>query len=100
MDVLNRILKLREERNWTEYRLSEESEIPQSTISSWFRKNIIPSVASLEKICRAYNITLSQFFAEDAEVNDLTDIQKDMLSYFCKLNEAQQKSLINFLANL
>lgn len=100
MDVLNKIIKLREERDWTEYRLSEESGIPQSTISSWFRKKIIPSVASLEKICKAYNMTLSQFFAEEDEVNDLTQAQKRMILYFTKLDERQQEALINFIALL
>ena len=43
MDVLNRILELRGEKGWSEYRLSVESGIPQSTISSWFRKKAQPS---------------------------------------------------------
>ncbi len=47
MDVLNRILQLREEKGWTECKLSVESGIPQSTISSWFRKGAQPSVQSL-----------------------------------------------------
>jgi len=38
MDILERILQLREEKGWSEYKLSVESGIPQSTISSWFRK--------------------------------------------------------------
>ena len=57
-------MNFRQERNWTEYQLAEKSGLPQSTISSWYRKNQIPSVQSLEKICSAFNITLSQFFTE------------------------------------
>ena len=33
MTVLERILQLKDERNWSEYRLSEESGIAQTTIS-------------------------------------------------------------------
>ena len=62
IDILDRITKQRLSRNWTEYQLSQKSGIPQSTISSWYRKNMIPSVPSLEKVCNAFGITLSQFF--------------------------------------
>lgn len=49
-DILTAITELREQRNWTEYQLAERSGLPQSTISSWFRKGMIPTVPSLEKV--------------------------------------------------
>ena len=54
-DILSTITTYREERGWTEYQLAERSGLPQSTISSWYRKNMVPTVASLEKICTAVN---------------------------------------------
>lgn len=62
MDVLDRIVTLREERHWTEYQLAEKSGLTQSTISSWYRKHMLPTIPSLIKICDAFEITLSQFF--------------------------------------
>ena len=53
-DILTAITELREQRNWTEYQLAERSGLPQSTISSWFRKGMIPTVPSLEKVCVAF----------------------------------------------
>lgn len=97
MNVLDRILELRLERNWTEYRLSEESGIAQTTISSWFSKNITPSVPSLINICKAFNITLSEFFAFDNTPIVLTEVQKEMLSAFNKLNPNQQKTVIELM---
>ena len=97
MNVLDRILELRLERNWTEYRLSEESGIAQTTISSWFSKGITPTVPSLMNICRAFNITLSEFFAFDNSPVVLTESQKEVLSAFNKLNSNQQKSIINLM---
>ena len=38
-DVLAVISQLREARGWTEYQLAENSGLPQSTISSWYRKD-------------------------------------------------------------
>lgn len=100
MTVLDRILELRVERGWSEYRLSEESGIAQTTISSWFRKNICPTVPSLEKICNAYNITLSQFFNYDNDIENLTEQQKKMVHLFNKLSLKQQNNLLEFLASL
>ena len=97
MNVLDRILELRLERNWTEYRLSEESGIAQTTISSWFSKGIPPTVPSLLNICKAFNITLSEFFAFDNSPVVLTESQKEVLSAFNKLNSNQQKSIINLM---
>ncbi len=97
MNVLDRILELRLERNWTEYRLSEESGIAQTTISSWFSKGITPTVPSLINICKAFNITLSEFFAFDNSPVVLTDAQKEVLSAFNKLNLHQQRNIINLI---
>ena len=62
IDVLERIVFYRKQKGCSEYQLAEESGLTQSTISSWYRKNMIPSVPSLEKVCNAFGITLSQFF--------------------------------------
>ncbi|MCF2657536.1 helix-turn-helix domain-containing protein [Lacrimispora saccharolytica] len=65
IDVLERITELREKHSWTEYQLAEQSGLTQSTISSWYRKSMLPTISSLKKICNAFDITLSQFFVED-----------------------------------
>lgn len=97
MDVLEKIFKLKQQRGWSEYRLSEESGIAQTTISSWFKRNITPSVGSLENVCKAFNITLSQFFAEEEERVVLTDNQKEMLDRFCCLSEQEQTAVMQLL---
>ena len=73
-DILAEIVRYREERGWSEYQLAEKSGLPQSTISSWYRKKMMPSLSSLEKICSAFGITMSQLFAENEAVS-LTDSQ-------------------------
>ncbi len=101
MTVLERILQLRLERGWSEYRLSEESGIAQTTISSWFRKNVCPSVPSLEKICNAYNITLSQFFNYDgSQAVTLTQQQSDLLNQWNKFNNKQQNLFLELIKTL
>lgn len=101
MDVLEKIRKFRIERNWTEYQLAEKSELPQSTISSWYRKNQIPTIPSLEKICRAFGISLAQFFTEDyAEIAALTKQQSELLHEWNKLTEKQKKIIVQLMKEM
>lgn len=96
-NILETITKYRLERGWTEYQLAERSGLPQSTISSWYRKDMVPSVPSLEKICNAFGITLSQLFAEDNAPVTLTHSQKILLEKWSKLNKEQQDILFELI---
>ena len=96
-DILAVITAYREERGWSEYQLSERSGLPQSTISSWYRKNMVPTVPSLEKICAAFGITLSQLFAEGDAPVTLTESQKELLKRWSRLNKEQQAVLFSLI---
>ena len=89
-DILSAITAYREDRGWTEYQLAERSGLPQSTISSWYRKKMVPTLPSLEKICAAFGITLSQLFAEGEAAVSLTDSQRKLLERWSRLSAEQQ----------
>lgn len=89
-DILAVITAYRQARGWTEYQLAERSGLPQSTISSWYRKKMVPTVSSLEKICAAFGIPLSQLFAEEDDPVSLTESQKKLLERWSRLSEEQQ----------
>ena len=65
MDVLGRLRQLLDERGWTEYRLSKECGLAQSTIGNIYRRNTIPSLETIETICKGFGISVAQFFAEN-----------------------------------
>ena len=96
-DILATITKYRQDRGWTEYQLAERSGLPQSTISSWYRKNMIPTVPSLEKICIAFGITLSQLFAEEENTVSLTKSQMKLLESWSRLTEEQQAAMFTLI---
>ena len=98
-DILSAITAYREQRGWTEYQLAERAGLPQSTISSWYRKNMVPSVPSLEKICAAYGITLSQLFAEGDAAVSLTESQRQLLERWARLNPKQQEIIFQLIDN-
>ena len=89
-DILSAITAYREDRGWTEYQLAERSGLPQSTISSWYRKKMVLTLPSLEKICSAFGITLSQLFAEGEAAVSLTDSQRKLLERWSRLSAEQQ----------
>ena len=99
-DILARITRLRQARGWTEYQLAERSGLPQSTISSWYRKGMVPTLPSLEKICCAYGITLSQLLSEGEEPVSLTENQRRLLALWARLEETQQAALLALLEEM
>ena len=96
-DILAVITTYRESRGWSEYQLAERSGLPQSTISSWYRKNMVPTIPSLEKICDAFGITLSQLFSEEDAPVSLTASQKQLLEKWSRLTEDQQASVFTLI---
>ena len=99
-DVLEKITSLREERGWTTYRLSKLSGIPQSTISTWYRKNLIPPIDKLEIICQTFGITLAEFFNDTDVLVSMTEEEKNMLSQWNLLTPAQRAAVINIIGLL
>ena len=100
MNVLDRIKELLQERNWSLYKLSKSSGIPQSTLSNLFNRNNSPSISTLEDICKGFDISLSQFFAQGDESVELTTEQKDMLIQWNGLTIEQKEALVNLMKNM
>ena len=90
-DILTTITQYREKRGWTEYQLAERSGLPQSTFSSLYRKNMVPTIPSLKKICLAFGITLSQLLSEGDTPVSLTEDQKELLERWARLNKDQKE---------
>jgi len=93
MDTLSKIKKFQKERDWIEYRLAKKSGLTQSTISGLYRKTNSPTLPTLEALCKAFGITMSQFFAEGNIPVDLTDEQRKMLERWNQLNPKQKHAV-------
>ena len=93
MDVLDRLRELLKERGWTEYRLAKESGLSESTIHNIYRINALPSIYTLETICRGFGITLSQFFAE-GEMVEMTPELKKLFEGWRPLTPQQKEAVL------
>ena len=90
IDVLEKILKLKNERGWSLYKLADEAGLPQSTVANMFPRKTLPSLYTLNQICEAFGITLSEFFDDGVIVSDETRI----LSVFRGLTEKDRKTVL------
>lgn len=95
MDIQERIKRLLAQKEWTEYRLAKEANLPQSTISHLFKRNNAPTFPTIEAICRALGMTMAQFFADEGEAVVLTSDQREFLLLWGTLTEAQRQLVIS-----
>lgn len=96
MDILDRIKYLMAERGWTEYRLAKESGLSHSTIANMFHRNNAPTLPTIEAICDAFGISLSQFFIYDNET-EISSEQSYILEKWSMLDPAQKEAILNLL---
>ena len=99
MNTKARIRQLLEERGWTEYRLSKESGLAQTTISNIFKRNTEPTIPTLEAICTEFGITLAQFFSDGTTV-ELTREQRDLFDRWVSLTAEQKKVFYDLIKTM
>lgn len=98
MDVNERLHQLLKNRGWTEYRLAVKCGLSQSTIANIYHRNTVPSISTLEQICNAFGITLSQFFSdEDNEMVELTPQLKELFENWKDLTPIQKNAVLQLI---
>ena len=80
-----------------EYRLAKEANLSHSTVANMFNRNNAPTFPTLEAICNAFQMTLSQFFCEDGNLIELTDEEKELISRWKQLSAEQRKVLLELM---
>lgn len=97
MDFAKRIDALRNERRWSYYRLSVKSGIPLPTILS-FAENKDITLSRIEKLCKAFGITLMEFFKdENIKMSALSPEQKQFLVDWSALMPEDQKAIYQLM---
>ena len=96
MDAQKRLRQLMEERGWTDYRLAKEANLSHSTVTNMFNRNNAPTLPTLEAVCRAFGITLTQFFTEDGE-SQITEEQQKLFSIWSTLTDEQKRLLLDLM---
>ena len=99
MDIKEKLKELQQQRGWSDYKIAKEAGLSANTVSNIYRRNNLPSIPTLQAICTAFGVTMSQFFAEDKLI-ELTPEQQKLISEWSRLNDEQRKAVWNLLAIL
>ena len=99
--LLTKVQQLLDERDWSLYKLSQESNIPYSSLNSLFLRNNEPTVGTLEKICDGFHITLSEFFSDNTPYRNETPIitkeEQLVLDEFRNLSKKDKQKYMDIL---
>ncbi len=93
MEVLERIEKLRKEKGWSINYLAMESGLTQSTLNNLYTRKTDPKISTLRAICGAFGITLSEFFKEEENEDELIRRVKT-------LSQENKTALLQIVKNL
>ena len=99
MDTKQRIAELRQERGWSNYELAKRSGLQLPTIQNMYHRNYEPTLPTLQAICKAFGISLSQFFAE-GDLVDLTPEQHETLAIWNRLSDDQKRIVRDLMINM
>ena len=92
MDILERLRKLQQQYGWSDYKIAKEAGISPNTVSNIYRRNNVPRIETLELLCDAFGITMSQFFA-DNDLLEVTPELKDLFEKWSSLSDEQKSAL-------
>lgn len=92
MDILKRLQNLQKQHGWSDYKIAKEAGLSSNTVSNIYRRGNIPSLATLEALCKAFGLTLSQFFA-DGETVELTPELKELFEKWITLKPDQKAAI-------
>ena len=101
--VFERIDYIRKTKHFSMYRLAKEADIPYSSLNNIIHRRTCPTIATLEKLCKGLNITLSEFF--DFELyplqnENLTPEEDELINKYRSLNKNKQERLQAYLDGL
>ena len=83
MDINKRLNFILKKHGWTRYRLSKESGLPESTITNIFHRGTVPTISTLESICKTMNISLAEFFTDEDVVEMTPELKEFYDEWIC-----------------
>ena len=95
--IEQRIKELCDKQQITKYRLSQMTGVTQTVLSRIIKRENVPTIQTLEKICAALNISLAQFFAKDENPPDLTAEQKEIIETWNGLSPEERERLMKII---
>ena len=99
MNYLEKLKLLMKQHGLNENQLAKKANVPQSTINSLFQKSNLPTISTLEALLEALDMTLSEFFYDDALMMKHQLEEQNLISKW-NLMTSEQKNGVLILIDL
>ena len=98
--INKRIAELCAKNDWSYYKLSKEAGFQQSTLKSITKEKNMPSLYTLSKICRAFGITISDFFNSELFVTANKQLNDDFINLWNELSLTDKEKVMIYMHGL
>ena len=92
VNVRERLIQLQKERGWSDYKIAKEAGLSPDTVSNIYKRGNTPSLVTIELLCKAFGITMAQFFSE-GNIMEVTPELKELFEKWSALSEEQKKAI-------
>ena len=100
MDILEKVKKLQKEKGLNNAQLAKQAGLPPTTIQNLYKRSNQPTFPTLQALCKAFGITVAQFFAEGNVPPDLTPEQIRLLEHWNTLTNEQKEALLTLIESM
>lgn len=98
-DLLQKLDKLRIEKELSIFKLTELAGLSENTIYNWYNKGSTPTLEALKAVCDILDVSLSSFFA--ANIDECISTQeKELLALFRELTFKQKELYMQLLTEM
>lgn len=95
IDIPDRFQKLRNDKDFSVYRLAKEADVSETYIHKIERGESQPSIYILEKLLACLGFTVTEFLNEDAEAMYPSDFERELIKTVRVLPEEKAKALLH-----
>ena len=102
-NILDRIQYFLKFNHWSVYKLAKSSGLSYSSLNNLFHRRTCPTIATLERICDGFNISLSEFFEfkENPIRNEnISEEEQDIINSYNSLSVKDKELLQAYLRGL
>ena len=96
MDATEKIQEMMKQRGWSAYKFAKQSGLSEATIANLIRRNTIPTITTLEAICKGFDITMTQFFS-DGDTIEVSSDYKPLIDCWSALSPEQREAVLKLL---
>ena len=102
-EIHSRLMELADERGLSKYELSKRAGMKESTVYNMITRGTMPKIDTLDRLCKAMGLSLSDFFAYASEPRRqgyLSEQEIELLEVRRRLSERNAEHLLVYATGL